>query len=162
MTTSGHATVVERAGISMILDGFRSRAHLLRTAGVAVVVAGLVAGCAAGGKVSPSTQGRSASSLFDGPLTLREQADIRAMQARIKAKLASGYVFKSVGTASSGTVHSDGSFAGRLGPGDHIRISIVPKSEAGDHVVIGDSKNRSTMFETQGCGDDCAVDGNQE
>jgi hypothetical protein len=67
--------------------------------------------------------------------------EISAMQARIKAKLASGYVFKSVGTASSGTVHSDGSFAGRLGPGDRVRISLVPKSEAGDHIIIGARSN---------------------
>jgi hypothetical protein len=56
-------------------------------------------------------------------------------------------------------VHSDGSFAGSLGPGDHVRISIVPKSEAGDHIVIGDSKNRATMFMEEGCGEDCGLGG---
>jgi len=123
-----------------------SRARLLQSSGAFVVGTALLAACANGGRVSPSTMGRTATSaVFDGPLSIREQAEISAMQTRVNTKLASGYVFKSVGTASSGTVHSDGSFAGRLGPGDRLRISIVPKSESGDRVVIGGSYVRRTM-----------------
>ncbi len=141
----------------MITTFVQSRARVLRSAGVLVAAAALVAGCATGGKVFPGTQGRTAMSAFDAPLSPRERAEITAMQARIQTKLASGYVFKSVGTAASGTVHADGSFAGRLGPGDHVRISLVPIGEGGDHVVIGGSQSRAAMGGEPPACDDCGT-----
>src|ERR1700760_2355748 len=110
------------------------RVGRLRTAGTLVVAISLLSSCSGGGKSYTGPRGRAT---FDGPVSIHDKADIASMQARVQEKIASGYVFAAVGTVSSATISRDGSSTFRLNSaGDHVRLSLVPKRDAGDHIVI--------------------------
>jgi len=134
-------------------------ARLFRVAGAIVTTAALLAGCGGTGKMVPPTAARAPQSVpFDGPLSSAEHARIAAMEARVAARLATGYVFKTAGTATSAIVRADGTSSITLGSAHFIRISVVPKAEGGDRITLDGPKGRSVQAETPSCQDDCGSD----
>jgi hypothetical protein len=130
--------------------------RVLQFAGAIVATAGLLSGCAGGGRALPTHPSVASESVpFDGPISPAEQARITAMVARVKAKLADGYVFRSTGTATSAVVRADGSSSILLGSGHFMHVSIVPKSEAGDRITFDGPQGRAPQFTSTTCYDGC-------
>lgn len=122
----------------------QSGRRFLQSAGVFVAATGLLVGCAGNARTLPAAPERSAQSApFDGPISPAEQARIAAMIARVKAKLANGYVFASTGTATSAIVRAGGSSSILLGSGHFVEVRLVPKSEGGDRITFDGPKGRS-------------------
>ncbi len=93
--------------------------------------------CMSGGSstsnaISPPLRDRSApvaQGVFDPPLSSAERARESAVQARIDAKLAAGYVFQHTGTVSSIILRPDGTRTVYLGPGDTVTVALVPATK---------------------------------
>lgn len=140
----------------MFTSTTRSYARLFRCTAVVAATAGLsLTGCTGSGTTVPSTAQRAAQSVqFDGAPSPADTARIAAMQGRVNEKLASGYVFKTVGTATSAIRNSSGTSTITVGDGHHLSISLVPKSEGGDRITL--DGNRSPQYVSQpGCYDGC-------
>ncbi len=134
----------------------RLGARLLRCGGALMATAGLLAGCAGGGKALPPSPRLTTQSVpFDGPISPTEQARIAAMVARVKEKLANGYVFRTTGTATSAIVRADGTSSIMVGSGHFVNVRVVPKSQAGDRIVFGGPNGRAPRYVGDTCLDGC-------
>lgn len=130
----------------------------LRALGATVGTAVLLTGCADAGKTAPAPAVRGVQA-FDGPLSPAEQSRIRALQAGVTAKLASGYVVKMTGTAMSAVVRADGKSTVLMGSSNSVQISLVPKSEGGNRIVLTGAEGREPRANMPACQDSCGNNG---
>jgi hypothetical protein len=136
------------------------RVRFFQCAGALVATAALLAGCAGMAKTVPAPSERTTQSVsFDGPISDAEQMRIAAAQARVAAKLASGYVYKTTGTATAAVVRADGTSTIWVGRGHFLRISLVPNGERGDRISFDGSAGRNPQFLPPTCIGGCGFDG---
>jgi hypothetical protein len=121
--------------------------------------AALVSACSGRSTVSvPPESNRSVSSVNSGLNALPSAQQIAAgadARARVDAKLAAGYLYQVSGTARTINVAIGKLPQFAMGPGDHIDVKLVPKTEPRYLITGHGSKARSRQSITDGCEDGC-------